>query len=103
MAYDLTKESNVNMLKSSVCSTGVNFKDLALIFNGKKLEGACNIVDAGLVNNSTVQAVVGVQGKHLDFIPEKVNSTHFFSFENFQTQFFGNFREEKINFQQKKI
>lgn len=74
LAYDLTKESNVNMLKSSVCTTGVNFKELSLVFNGKQLEGACKIVDAGLVNNSTVQAVVGVQGNHLDFYAFRVES-----------------------------
>jgi len=60
LAYEISEGDNVNMLKSKICSTGINFKDLELVFNGNKLVGNAKMTN--IQENSTLQALVAVEG-----------------------------------------
>ena len=61
-SHTLPSTSNINSLKALVCSEGIKFSDLELVLNGASLAGSCSLSSPQIQNNSTLQAVVAVQG-----------------------------------------
>lgn len=63
VTVDVNESYNINTLKASVCNEGLNFRDVSLVFGGKQLNGLETIKEAGIVENSNVEAIVAVKGK----------------------------------------
>lgn len=76
VAVDVNESQNINQLKSTICEEGFNFNEIALVFGGKQLEGAELVREAGIVENSNVEAIVAVKGNTLHLFNPLTTSHH---------------------------
>ena len=64
VAIDVSPYQNINHVKASVSNLGFNFSDLSLSMGGKKLKGKTLVKNAGIKENSTINAMIEVKGKN---------------------------------------